>query len=225
VNVIQPIKKTTALFMLMFCCFAFAVWAVKQDNLDVERLLAHMEKKYDVNAKKRTRAWRTLVETKQQDPEMEKLKQVNRFFNLFRFVDDIDHWKQNDYWATPIEFIGTMAGDCEDFSIAKYFTLLELGVPIDKLRLTYVKATTLNQFHMVLAYYPKPNAMPLILDNIDGAIKPANKRRDLKPIYSFNGQKLWLNKQKGKGKLLGGPEKLDHWNNLTKRYQLTDFEN
>ena len=221
----QTVNLRRVFFASVFGCLAFAIWASNNDKLDVERLLLYMEQKYDDKAKKRTLAWRTLVDSGQGKAELDKLKDVNRFFNLFRFVDDIVHWQEEDYWATPIEFIGTMAGDCEDFSIAKYFTLLELGVPIDKLRLTYVKATTLNQFHMVLAYYPKPNAMPLILDNIDGAIKPANQRRDLKPIYSFNGQKLWLNKQKGKGKLLGGPERLDHWNNLTKRYQLSEFEN
>ncbi len=53
----------------------------------------------------------------------------------------------------PLEFLGSNAGDCEDFTIAKYFSLLELGVSDKKLRLVYVKTIELNQFHMVLAYY------------------------------------------------------------------------
>ena len=63
----------------------------------------------------------------------------------------------------------------------------------------YVKALKLNQLHMVVAYYPKPSAIPLILDNLKSDLLPASQRKDLLPIYSFNGSKLWLMKQKGQG--------------------------
>ncbi|NTS75628.1 transglutaminase-like cysteine peptidase [Catenovulum sp. SM1970] len=182
-----------------------------------------MQTTYDENAVKRTKAWRRIIEQNHDKDELEQIKRVNQFFNFFEFTTDQQLWQQNDYWATPIEFIGEKAGDCEDFSIAKYFTLIELGMPVEKLRLTYVKALSLNQFHMVLAYYPKPSAMPLILDNIDGEIKPASARKDLVPVFSFNAQKLWLNKQKGRGQLVGSSQQLDSWSDLTSRYQLTDF--
>ncbi|WP_197479414.1 transglutaminase-like cysteine peptidase, partial [Oleiphilus sp. HI0132] len=81
-------------------------------------------------------------------------------------------------WATPLEFLATNAGDCEDFSIAKYFTLREMGIPDDMIKITYVKALELNQAHMVLAYYPTPDAEPLILDNLINEIKPAGQRTD-----------------------------------------------
>lgn len=194
------------------------------EQLNVAKLVSKMQSQYGEDAGKRTQAWRNIIEQNQHVTDLQKLQNVNLFFNLFDFVDDIKLWKKEDYWATPLEFIGLKAGDCEDFTIAKYFTLLELGVDIDKLRLTYVKAVKLNQFHMVLAYYETPKAMPLILDNLDGEIKPAVKRRDLVPIFSFNGQQLWLNKQKGKGELVGSSERLDHWDNLSKRYQLAEFK-
>jgi predicted transglutaminase-like cysteine proteinase len=119
--------------------------------------------------------------------------------------------------ATPLEFLGVGAGDCEDFSIAKYFSLRELGVADNKLRLVYVKALELNQFHMVVAYYPTPSSVPLLLDNLDGDIKPATKRPDLLPIYSFNASKLWLMKQKGQGQLAGKASRLSLWNDLRQR--------
>ena len=196
-------------------------WAKEEFNLD--KLVQFVGKTYDESAQKRVIAWRRIIDQGDGLDEAAKLEQVNRFFNLFDFVDDIDHWQQEDYWATPIEFIGTRGGDCEDFSIAKYFTLVEMGVPVEKLRLTYVKAVTLDQFHMVLAYYPNPKAIPVILDNLDAEIKPANQRRDLVPIFSFNGQKLWLNKQKGRGQVVGGSERLDNWTDLGKRYQLSEY--
>lgn len=148
--------------------------------------------------------------------EREQLTEVNRFFNQLYFVNDDVLWGKTDYWATPLEFLGSNAGDCEDFTIAKYFSLLELGVSDKKLRLVYVKAIELNQFHMVLAYYDTPSAQPLILDNINPQIKPASQRRDLLPIYSFNGQHLWLMKSKN-GELAGNASRLSLWNDLRSR--------
>jgi predicted transglutaminase-like cysteine proteinase len=123
------------------------------------------------------------------------LGSVNTFFNHLPFVTDLAHWGVEDYWATPAEAIASNGADCEDFSIAKYFALKELGVPIQRLRITYVKAVRLNQAHMVLAYYPAPNAMPLILDNLEDKVKPAAERPDLIPVYSFNDEDLLIVRQ------------------------------
>ena len=158
-----------------------------------------------------------MIEDIDNQSENEKLEQVNRFFNQLYFVDDIKLWGKKDYWATPLEFLGSNAGDCEDFTIAKYFSLLELGVPDKKLRLIYLKALELDQFHMVLAYYPTPSAIPLILDNLDKEIKPATQRTDLLPINSFNGQHLWLMKGKGNGQQAGRSSRLSLWNDLRQR--------
>lgn len=195
------------------------------EKLNIEKLTRFMINKYDDRAGLRVNAWRNIINSASSLSEAEQLAKVNQFFNLFQFVDDIDHWGVKDYWATPIEFIGTSAGDCEDFSIAKYFSLLEMGVNPEKLRLTYVKAVKLNQFHMVVAYYPTPSDVPLILDNLDPKIKPAIERSDLVPIFSFNGQKLWLNKQKSSGQVVGSAQRLSHWQDLRKRYQLDEFKN
>ena len=214
-------RRLSLVLGLLVGGLVLGAWASEQFNLD--KLVQFVGRTYDESAQKRVVAWRRIIDQGQDLDETAKLEQVNRFFNLFDFVDDIDHWQQEDYWATPIEFIGTRGGDCEDFSIAKYFTLVEMGVPVEKLRLTYVKAVSLDQFHMVLAYYPNPKAIPVILDNLDGEIKPANLRRDLIPIFSFNGQKLWLNKQKGRGQVVGGSERLANWTDLGKRYQLSEY--
>ncbi|OOF27599.1 sulfate adenylyltransferase [Salinivibrio proteolyticus] len=172
---------------------------------------------YGERAGKRVLAWRNMVANTQSLSEQEKLRQVNDFFNQLYFVDDIELWGKKDYWATPLEFLGTSAGDCEDFSIAKYFSLRELGVDDKKLRLVYVKAIRLNQFHMVVAYYPTPSSEPVLLDNLDPEIKRASLRRDLLPIYSFNGSRLWLMKERGQGELAGNSSRLGLWNDLRNR--------
>jgi predicted transglutaminase-like cysteine proteinase len=136
------------------------------------------------------------------------------------FVNDIAVWDKEDYWATPLEFLSKGAGDCEDYSIAKYFTLKELGVDEQKLRITYVKAVKLNQAHMVLTYFENKRAIPLVLDNLDIEIKPANLRKDLIPVYSFNGDGLWLAKARGDGKRVGNASRLSLWEELAARMAL-----
>ncbi|GHA49707.1 transglutaminase-like cysteine peptidase [Photobacterium aphoticum] len=147
------------------------------------------------------------------------LQSVNQFYNRLVFLDDPIVWGKEDYWATPLEFLGVGAGDCEDYSIAKYFSLRELGVADNKLRLIYVKALQLNQFHMVLAYYPTPAAVPLLLDNLTPQILRATERRDLQPIYSFNGSQLWLMKQRGEGKAVGQARQIKKWEQLRTRFR------
>jgi predicted transglutaminase-like cysteine proteinase len=121
------------------------------------------------------------------------------------------------YWSTPKEILSKGAGDCEDHSIAKYFTLKKLGIAEHKIRLTYVKSLNRNQPHMVVTYYTSPDAIPFILDNLNQTIKPASKRNDLLPIYSFNDSGFWLEKFKGNGKKLGDSNQLSMWTNLRRR--------
>ena len=185
-------------------------------RLDTE-LLSKAEQKYGKSARLRLVAWENLIITDNSQTELEKLEKVNQFFNQMEFVEDIDHWGNKDYWATPIEFLGTQGGDCEDFTIAKYFTLKAMGIEEEKLYLTYVKALTYNVHHMVLTYFSTPGSEPLVLDNIVADIKPASQRRDLLPIYSFNGIGLWLAKQRGRGKLAGSSSRLKRWQDLVQR--------
>ncbi|WP_115717296.1 transglutaminase-like cysteine peptidase [Gallaecimonas mangrovi] len=173
---------------------------------------------YGEKAGQRFDRWQQLIESNQSRPEAMQLQLVNQFFNQFFFIDDIKLWRQNDYWATPLEFIGADGGDCEDFAIAKFFTLLALGVPEQKMRITYVKALSVNQYHMVLAVYPTPNSVPFILDNLIPDIRRADQRTDLLPIYSFNGKQLWLSKSKGSGQLVGDSGRLKRWKDLQGRF-------
>jgi len=183
--------------------------------------IARLAQQFGPVAKNRLTEWRGILTNPKYKslPEREKLELVNNFMNQTPFVDDLKHWGKEDYWATPLEFLSTNAGDCEDFSIAKYFTLRSLGVPDEKLRITYVKELVIyNQAHMVLAYFPTPDAEPLILDNINMTIRPASARTDLLPVYSFNGSGLWLAKeQTGRGQSVGGSDRIGHWRDLQAR--------
>jgi predicted transglutaminase-like cysteine proteinase len=160
--------------------------------------------------------------------DQERIKRVNSFINQqVLFGEDSAIWGQVDYWATPLETLGRSAGDCEDFAIAKYFTLLQVGVQPDKLRLIYVRAKTgtsdATQAHMVLAYYAAPDAEPLVMDNLISDIRPASRRPDLVPIFSFNGSGVFAGVS-GSGTAAGGTGRLSRWEDLLRRAKAEGFE-
>lgn len=168
-------------------------------------------------------AWQRLLSTQKQQTDLERLEVVNQFFNRqLRYEEDIDLWHETDYWATPIQSLIKGAGDCEDYAIGKYFSLRRLGIPADKLRITYVKALRQNRAHMVLTYYSSPDAMPLVLDSLIDAIKPASQRTDLLPVYAFNGEGLWLTGAAG-NKKVGDTKRLSRWQDLLKKMQAEGF--
>lgn len=163
--------------------------------LAVPDLIELARSQYGDRAADRAAAWQTVVDRGQALPLADKLKAANDFFNHnIEYVSDQQIYGTEDYWASPLEFMGRGRGDCEDFSIAKYTTLLLMGVEPDSLRMVYVKAkrSGITQAHMVLAWYESPQATPLILDNLEYSIMPANQRGDLIPIFSFNGKTLWV---------------------------------
>jgi predicted transglutaminase-like cysteine proteinase len=155
-----------------------------------------------------------IAEVASQDEEA-RLKGINGFFNrriLYR--DDQETWGAVDYWASPLETMAKGQGDCEDYAIGKYFSLIAAGVPSVKMRLVYVRAQVGAgiQAHMVLAYYPTPNAEPLILDNLITEIRPASRRPDLAPVFSFNAEGLW---QGVAGATAGDPSvRLSRWRDV-----------
>lgn len=205
-----------ALLLGAAACSIISVQARNGFKLD-PLLLDRVEKKYGEYARRRLLSWQKLIQKDESVSDLEKLEKVNTFFNRMTFVDDIEHWQQEDYWATPIEFLATGAGDCEDFSLAKYFTLKKMGVDETKLNMTYVKSLERGQAHMVITYYQSPAAEPLILDNLIPEIQPASRRPDLLPVYSFNGVGLWLAKARGKGQMVGQSDRLKRWQDLLQR--------
>ncbi|WP_084658147.1 transglutaminase-like cysteine peptidase [Chitinimonas taiwanensis] len=194
---------------------------------DFDRLLRSLNQRWGTGAVQKFQAWRDLQGISATLPEAEKLKRVNDFFNRqIRFEDDSVIWQQTDYWATPLETLGRGAGDCEDFTIAKYFTLQMLDINPAKLRLTYVKAkiggpsSTVSQAHMVLAYYSQPDAEPLVLDNLIGDIRPASRRPDLLPVFSFNSDGIWV---PGGSQPNASSDRLSRWKDLVARMRGEGF--
>ena len=210
------------ILIIYFTIISFSsIFLIASKNFNItDSQLNSIERKYGSSAKTRVEAWDSMIESSKNESLLNKIKNVNDFFNQITYKTDAAHWKQKDYWATPFEFMGTGAGDCEDYAIAKYFSLVKLGIPDDKLRITYViykKANSrFEQAHMVLTYYHKTGAEPVILDNINRRLELASKRDDLKPVYSFNASGLWQAKNKGDTRV--GDNNLKSWKNLIGRF-------
>ncbi|RXJ60545.1 transglutaminase-like cysteine peptidase [Candidatus Marinarcus aquaticus] len=213
-------QKLVRTFLLLTVAFLTITIATVPKNIS-QSTFEKYKSKYDAQAVQRLLLWDNMIEEAKTKNILHQLKDVNDFFNKIRYSLDSKHWGQNDYWATPFEFMGTGAGDCEDYAIAKYFTLRKLGVPDEKLRITYVKLsqarTQYEQAHMVLTYYHKPNSIPIVLDNVDKRLQVASKRPDLKPVYSFNAEGLWKAQTKGKGDERVGSNNLKSWKDLMSR--------
>lgn len=215
--------------MLCVC----AVWGgqAAYGGVDFERLLASLTQRWGVGVTARFSAWQSLVASNKAAGDTERLKRTNDFFNRqITFGDDSTVWGPEDYWATPLETLGKGAGDCEDFVIAKYFTLKEMGIESSKLRLIYVRAktgssdSTALQAHMVLAYYAKPEAEPMVLDNLIGDIRPASRRPDLVPVFSFNSEGIFTGVSGKDATPAAGTGRLSRWEDLLKRARAEGFE-
>lgn len=201
-------------------------------GFDADKLLKTVTQRFGTSVTQKFREWQKLVaETSKMDDPDEQIKAVNDFWNRrIQFMEDKDAWGQDDYWATPMESLGQGKGDCEDFAIAKYFTLLASGMDVAQLRLIYVKAklggadSNITQAHMVLAYYSEPDAEPQILDNLLGEIRPASRRPDLTPVFSFNGQGVWAGASSSSSDSSTGTKRLSRWEDLLARARAEGFE-
>lgn len=175
------------------------------------------------DAEQRISGWQQLLIQQRNESELAQLNAVNRFFNQqLHYREDIDIWHVIDYWATPIESLRKGEADCEDYAIAKYFTLRHLGVSGEKLRITYVKAIRLNRAHMVLTWYATPDAIPIVLDSLTDNILPATQRPDLLPVYSFNDSGLWLPGSQN-NKRVGDSKRLSRWQDVLKKMREEGF--
>jgi predicted transglutaminase-like cysteine proteinase len=222
---------TAALAGLMVSVCLFWLSQAAYGAADFDRMVALLTQRWGAGSTTKFNAWQTLIQGNRTSADADRLKRTNDFFNRqILFGDDMAVWGQEDYWATPLETLGKGAGDCEDFVIAKYFTLKEMGVDSNKLRLIYVRArtgasdSTASQAHMVLAYYPKPEAEPLVLDNLIGDIRPASRRTDLVPVFSFNSEGIFTGVSAKETTPAAGTGRLSRWEDLLKRARAEGFE-
>ncbi|MCE0827394.1 MULTISPECIES: cysteine protease LapG [Buttiauxella] len=213
----------TKIFIAVLLIFAGSTLRAAWDFTTIQQRADNLYGPASPEGGKRIDAWQQLLMQQRNKSESEQLTAVNLFFNQkLHYREDSDIWNNIDYWATPIESLRKGEADCEDYAIAKYFTLRQLGVSGEKLRITYVKAIRLNRAHMVLTWYETPNAIPVVLDSLTNNILPATQRADLLPVYSFNDSGLWLPGSQN-NKRVGDSKHLSRWQDVLKKMREEGF--
>ncbi|WP_442107879.1 transglutaminase-like cysteine peptidase [Pseudomonas sp. NUPR-001] len=168
-------------------------------------------------ATQRVSAWRALISDSSHLSDQEKLQRVNDFFNrTIRYGEDIDVWKQSDYWASPMQTVEKGMGDCEDFALAKFFTLQLLGIADSQLRMVYATQTATQQAHMVLGYWANEQAEPVLLDNLEKAMLPISQRNDLNVKFAFDERNLF-SFDHARLQWVSGVDQLPNWQPLLQR--------
>lgn len=193
---------------------------------NLPQMQSRMESRFGVTGMRRLQAWLAMLEQQRGQAVQQQLAAVNNFWNEQLLASlDAQLWKEEDYWATPLESLGKGAGDCEDFVIGKYFSLLRLGVPAGKMRLIYVRArvggtgSTRSIAHMVLGFYDTPQAEPLVLDNLVPRAQRASQRPDLTPVFSFDAEGIYVN-----GARSASSDRINRWQNLLTRMRQEGFD-
>jgi predicted transglutaminase-like cysteine proteinase len=114
-----------------------------------------------------------------------RLGWINRAVNMaIRPVSDWAQYGLADFWASPLQTLGSGAGDCEDYAIVKYVALRELGIPPDDLRLIIVQDDKREAGHAIVAV--RSEQRWLILDNRTMAILNAEDVRHYRPLFALD---------------------------------------
>ncbi|WP_374366834.1 transglutaminase-like cysteine peptidase [Dongia sp.] len=138
------------------------------------------------------KGWQGLVDNLKGKDRLTQIKEVNKLLNSKKYIIDMKNWGLEDYWATPYQFL-RKNGDCEDYAIAKFMVLKELGVPIEDMRVVALQDLNLGVGHAVLVVYDGDD--PLLLDNQIKSVVPANTVKHYQPVYSINEKGWWLHRK------------------------------
>ncbi|NOQ30744.1 MAG: hypothetical protein GQ570_06445 [Helicobacteraceae bacterium] len=184
-------------FILIFMIGMLFFYAnIVATDLVTKKVISQAEKKYGKFSKNRFLDMdKALLKKLKSQSTAKKLNTVNNWVNYIKYKSDKKVYGVKDYWATLYEFVGKGKGDCEDYTIAKYYILKELGVDPKRMKFAYVvykDRRGKKVSHMVLAYLkkkkPKSRKDILILDNNNKKILPASKRKDIiKVVKLING--------------------------------------
>ncbi len=141
-----------------------------------------------------------------------QLQLTNHFFNQnLRYTEE-----RVDRWLLLDDFLAAGKGDCEDFAIGKYQTLLFKGFRAEEFSFIYAVQRGSGQAHIALQHNPSQS----LLDSITDELTPLEERNDLQPILAFTTNEFQLLNNKKKLTL---PERnlLSQWQRIIYRAENT----
>lgn len=126
-----------------------------------------------------------------------QLRLVNRYINKRRYRTDRRGSSLSaapggeavlrNHWSTLLEFL-RRGGDCEDYAVAKYFLLRELGVPAEDMRVLVTYERVARDYHAVLAVR-RADGTSWLLESDNTIVK--GEQRNYRFIYALNEQGIW----------------------------------
>ena len=126
-----------------------------------------------------------------------QLRLVNRYINKRRYRIDRRQTSLSvvpggeaelkNHWSTLLEFL-KRGGDCEDYAVAKYFLLRELGFPAEDMRVLVTYEKRARDYHAVLAIR-RDDGSSWLLESDDSIVKGNHRRYRF--IYALNEEGIW----------------------------------
>ena len=176
------------IIFMLFCLFL--TFEIQAKEFTTKKEIKKLQKEFGGRSGERFSNWNILMKENKSVNKLLQARNIDKYFNQYRYridykVDAEGKKYKSDFFRGFTEFIGKNGGDCDDYAIVKYFSLIKLGVPEDKLEI-WIGAYKSNKInHAVLAYYVEGRKDPLILDsNTLWAVK-FSKRNNFKPwIYA-----------------------------------------
>ncbi|NPV20209.1 transglutaminase-like cysteine peptidase [Bradyrhizobium aeschynomenes] len=111
-----------------------------------------------------------------------RLGEINRAINLaIRPTSDLVQYGEPDVWTSPLVTFGSLAGDCEDYAIAKFVALRLAGIPPQDLRIVILRDTARNEDHALVA--ARLDGRWLLLDNQRMAMIRDSDARQVRPRF------------------------------------------
>jgi predicted transglutaminase-like cysteine proteinase len=81
-----------------------------------------------------------------------RIGEINQDINLaIHPMSDMAQFGKPDVWSSPLATLARGSGDCEDYAIAKYVALKEIGISEERLRIVVVSDALNGEGHAVAA--------------------------------------------------------------------------
>lgn len=174
--------------ILLFVFFSTSILA---EEYATKNEIKQLQQEYGGRSGERLSNWNRLMKSIESKSALYQAKSINRYFNQYRYkydtiVEDNKVIRGGDNWRTFKNFIGQLGGDCDDYALAKYHSLVKLGIDKEKLQIWVGAYRGKRLNHMVLAYYIDNSNDPIILDNNTRTTVRYSKRTNFKPWFHIN---------------------------------------
>ena len=119
--------------------------------------------------------------------EVKELEELNSEVNhLIKYTPDQKLYGTPDHWASYQEISKTLAGDCEDYALLKYWALRKTGVPAEDMHILVFYDQVVRIHHAVLV------VDGMILENRTDKLIPLERMTDILPNMAINEEEFFI---------------------------------